>query len=119
MTSQSTLGSRFLSGKLGAASNVHIEEHEWGGTMLVGYGHAVYAYRFENGFVIAFMGWYEKENTRRHAGSPSTKTQYGKLGLRTADHKVMGTGEDAAPKLDEFHPGEWELVMLDERGLTA
>jgi len=100
MISQSELGRRFESGATsGTASNVEIQEAPNGGTVLVGYGHAVYAYRSPGGHITVYRGWTNRNNTRRHSGSMSTKCQYTALGLGSAaDDVVEGDGTDAAPK---------------------
>lgn len=108
VVSQKRLGRAFRNGETnGKASNVEIRELENGGTVLVGYGHAVYAYRDPLGNVTAYMGWADQENTRTHAGTMSTKCQYTALGLRVdskVDERVEGTGTDAAPKEVTFEP---------------
>jgi len=106
--SQSTLGRKFRDGdKTGTASNVKIHETDDGGTVLVGYGHAVYAYRSPSGHITAYMGWTNRSNTRRQSGSISTKQQYGQLGLRSdvyVDEHIEGEDTDAAPKRHRFTP---------------
>lgn len=107
---QSELGRRFAQGQNGTASNVRIVEQEWGGAALIGYGHAVYAYRFPSGEVVTFTSWASKGGSGRNAGSQSTKAQFGKMGLKTmADHTV-----EQCPSKSTFEPHEWEYLILDE-----
>ena len=55
---QHELGRRFQRGETtGTASNMKIHETDQGGTILVGYGHAVYALRTAEGFIVTFAGW--------------------------------------------------------------
>lgn len=75
--------SRFERGETtGKGHNMHIEQHnDW--TLLVGYGHAVYAARSPEGRIVTFLGWKNKSVTgnsggwrgggRSWAGSTSTK----------------------------------------------
>jgi len=107
--SQSKLGRRFKNGATsGSASNLEIKEHEWGGTMLVAYGHAVYAYRFPKGYILTFKGWYATDNTRRHSGG-NNKSQFSRLGLTSmADEVIEGMDKDAAPKTRDFDPRDWD-----------
>jgi len=109
--SQSELGRRFKNGATsGSASNLEIKEHEWGGVMLVAYGHAVYAYRSPEGYILVFRGWYNKENERHHAGG-NNKCQFRRLGLSSmADEVIEGTDKEAAPKRRSFDPREWDQI---------
>jgi len=106
--SQSELGARFRNGATtGTASNVEIRELENGGTVLVGYGHAVYAYRSPSGHITSYLGWANSDNTRPHSGSASTVQQFGQLKIRSRKHvdeKVTGESIDAAPKARSFSP---------------
>lgn len=72
--SQHELGRRFRNGKTsGTASNVKIDDRE-NGTALIGYGHAMYAFRTNDGTIIYFRGWY--------GYSASTSCQISKMSLR-------------------------------------
>lgn len=100
MVSQKELGQRFRSGKTGAASNLQVKESSDGGTIVVGYSHAVYAHRDPSGEITAFRGWYDSDGPRKNSGTPSTQHQYRKLGiLSNADETLEG-----APKESEFDP---------------
>ena len=111
--SQRELAQRFKDGASNIeASNVTVEEHDWGGTMLVGYGHAVYAYRFPNGFIITFRGWYKGCGEGRRSGSQSTKQQFTKMGLTNmADEVIEDT--NTAPSKHGFDPREWDGIQFD------
>jgi len=103
----------------GSASRVRVEEHEWGGTMLVAYGHAVYGYRFPDGFTIGFRGWYNPDNERHHSGG-CNKQQMRNLGLlNNVDAVVEGTEKEAAPRNLSFEPYEWEHLKPDNQPQTA
>lgn len=110
--SQTVLGQRFFDGKTGRASNLKVVEDEYGGLMVVGFGHAVYAYRFPDGTTLGFLGWYNEDNERKHAGSQATKAQYGALRLRsTVDFTVEGWMKKAAPKKYTFNPERWSKYL--------
>ena len=112
MASQYVLGYRFFMGGGGSAPNVDIVEDEYGGAMLVGCGHAVYAYRFPNGTTLGFMGWANPENVRELAGSNTTRHHYRKLAVEPkASFIIEGTGEQAAPKRDGFDPERWSRYL--------
>lgn len=116
MVSQTQLAEQFRTGETsGAASNVAIQEASDGGTLLVGYGHAVYAYRSPEGRITAFEGWtYSGNPIRPNAGSTSTKTQFSKMELREmADKVVKGTDPEHVPKVRDF------MGDTVERELTA
>jgi len=113
MTSQNIVANRFAQGRTGTASNVKVVEHEWGCLMLVGYGHAIYAYRFPSGFIITFKGWYRTGGAGSRSGSQSTKTQFGKMGLTSMADEVV-TNNDVAPSKSNFEPHEWEYLKQDE-----
>lgn len=104
--SQSDLAGRFAQGyTTGKASNVEIHELDDGSTVLVGYGHAVYAHRSAAGRITTYYGWYNSDNTRRWAGTMSTKHQFTTMGLKSLGDDVKeGESIDAAPKLTGFKP---------------
>lgn len=79
--SQSELGKRFFDGATsGSASNVKIVETD-DETLLVGYGHAVYAERDkQTGRVTYYKGWYGR--------SQSTSSQISKMRLSSKADKV-------------------------------
>lgn len=106
--SQSELGRRFAQGQNGTASNVKIVEQEWGGAALIGYGHAVYAYRFPSGEVVTFR--WDISGSGSNSGSVSTKQQYGKMGLRS----MADFTSDEQPSKRGFTPHEYEYLILDE-----
>ena len=73
MTSQRELARQFYAGAQdGSGSNVAIQQLA-GGTAIVGYGHAVYAYRYPSGNIVYFHGWQGR--------STATNSQLGKMGL--------------------------------------
>ena len=102
--SQAKLAQRFESGHTtGSASNVTIQEAQDGSTLLVGYGHAVYAERTPSGLITVFEGWANSDNTRNNAGTQSTKCQFSKMGLTTmADTIESGDSIKSAPKVHSF-----------------
>jgi hypothetical protein len=103
MLSQNDLARRFADGATsGQASNVKIQERD-NATLLVGYGHAVYAAREKaTGEITVFSGWQMRES-RRWAGSPSTKSQFGKMGLTDkADHSIAYAGPDTRAERSTF-----------------
>ncbi len=91
---QRTLADRFARGETtGTASNMRIhEDGDW--TLLVGYGHAVYAARSPDGRIYVFDGWAMRK-TRRWAGSQSTKGQMSQL-RHIADVKIAYDMADTA-----------------------
>lgn len=113
MASHTALGHRFFMGTTSdSASNVEIIKDEFDGAMLVGYGHAVYAYRFPDGTTLGFMGWSDPENVRQHAGSKTTVQHYRKLRIEVeSEFLVEGTGQNAAPKRTGFDPERWSRYL--------
>jgi hypothetical protein len=79
--SQTELGRRFRNGKTGTASNVEVKEDNQGELKMVGYGHALYAYRYPDGYTIFFGGW--------HGRSQSTNQQLSKTGISTNYDKAV------------------------------
>jgi hypothetical protein len=103
MLSQHELARRFTDGATsGQASNVEIQERE-NFTLLVGYGHAVYAARDKaTGEITVFQGW-QMRGTRRWSGSPSTKSQFGTMGLTAkADHSIAYASPDTRAERSAF-----------------
>jgi hypothetical protein len=77
--SQTKLGRRFRNGKTGSASNVKVEEDRDGGLKMVGYGHALYAYRYPDGYTIFFEGWNGRsQSTNQHLSKTGVSTNYDK-----------------------------------------
>ena len=115
---QHELGRRFLRGETsGTASNMKIHETDQGGAILVGYGHAVYALRTAEGFIVAFAGWANSSNTRSQAGSNTTKCHFSKAGLtseKNVDVILNGTGIDDAPKKVGFDSRKYEDLWLPD-----
>lgn len=72
--SQKELAREFANGgRHGRASNVRIHDVAGGYTLLVGYGHAVYAARASDGYIVAYRDW--------HGYSPTTSSQMTKMGV--------------------------------------
>lgn len=100
--SQHALARRFADGATsGRASNVQIVDEDER-TLLVGYGHAVYATRDkETGTIWVYGGWANKKlgaeasdgwgrgGGRAYAGSQSTKSQFGSMRLQKMADKFV------------------------------
>lgn len=93
--SQTELGRRFRNGETGTASNLKVKEDGDGGLKLVGYGHALYAYRYPDGHTIYFSGWYDRSQT--------TKCHLTKTGVKTKHDQSVDKREKAA----SFDPSEY------------
>jgi hypothetical protein len=93
--SQTALGRRFRDGKTGTASNMKVKEDNEGGLKMVGYGHALYAYRYPDGHIIYFSDWYGR--------SQSTNCQLTKTGVKTTHDQSVDKREKAA----SFDPSEY------------
>lgn len=101
---QRELARDFFAGEAsGSASNVEIQQLA-GGTALVGYGHAVYAYRYYTGHVVYFHGW--------QGYSIATNSQLGKMGFTINGEPVdspslsktyRGIKSDPVLRGDKFH----------------
>lgn len=77
---QSELAEAFFNGAAnGEASNVQLQQLA-GGTALVGYGHAVYAFRYPSGHVVYFHGW--------QGYSTATNSQLGKMNFTEGGDSV-------------------------------
>ena len=115
---QHDLGRRFLRGETsGTASNMKIHETDQGGTILVGYGHAVYALRTAEGFIVTFAGWANSSNARSQAGSHTTKCHFSTAGLtseKNVDVILNGPGIIDAPKKVGFDSREYEDLWLPD-----
>ena len=115
---QHELGRRFLRGETsGTASNMKIHETDQGGTILVGYGHAVYALRTAEGFIVTFAGWANSSNSRSQAGSHTTKCHFSTAGLtseKNVDVILNGPGIIDAPKKVGFDSREYEDLWLPD-----
>ena len=113
---QHELGRRFQRGETtGTASNMKIHETDDGGTILVGYGHAVYALRTAEGFIVTFAGWANSKNGRPNAGSVSTKQQFGRarlLSKKNVDVILDGVDRSDAPKKIGFNSRKYEDLWL-------
>ena len=115
---QHELGRRFQRGETtGTASNMKIHETDQGGTILVGYGHAVYALRTAEGFIVTFAGWANSSNARSQAGSHTTKCHFSTAGLtseKNVDVILNGPGIIDAPKKVGFDSREYEDLWLPD-----
>ena len=115
---QQDLGRRFRRGETsGTASNMKIHETDQGGTILVGYGHAVYALRTAEGFIVTFGGWANSKNGRPNAGSVSTKQQFGRaelLSKKNVDVILDGVNRSDAPKKIGFNSRKYEDLWLPD-----
>jgi hypothetical protein len=113
---QHELGRRFQRGETtGTASNMKIHETDQGGTILVGYGHAVYALRTAEGFIVTFAGWANSSNARSQAGSHTTKCHFSTAGLtseKNVDVILNGPGIIDAPKKVGFNSRKYEDLWL-------
>lgn len=71
------------------------KEDDRGGIKLVGYGHALYAYRYPDGHIIYFKGW--------RGRSHSTDCHLSKMGLKSCCDK----GVDKREKAGSFDPDDY------------